>query len=104
MIGSLVLASLNAYDSRVIACGVLMCVIAVLSIALIVLVLLQRGSGDGVSAITGANTESFFSKSKGGSRQRLLRILTIAFSVALAVLAIIFFSIAPTVAASTTAA
>lgn len=102
MIGNLVLASLSAYDSRVIASGVLMCVIAVLSIALIVLVLLQRGSGDSVSAITGGNSESFFSKSKGGSKQRILRILTIAFSIALAVLAVVFFVVAPTPA--TTAA
>lgn len=100
MIGMTIFASLSAYESRVIASGVLMCVIALLSIALIVLVLLQRGSGDGVSAITGSNTESFFSKSKGGAKQRILRILTISFSVGLAVLAIIFFCITPTIAAA----
>ena len=100
MLGSMFLAAIS-YDSRVIACGVMMCVIALLSIALIVLVLLQRGSGDSVSAITGGNnSESFFSKSKGGSRQRLLRILTIAFSVAIAILAIVFFTLAPTTAAT----
>jgi len=95
MIGSLVLASLTATQARTVAAGVLMCVIALLSIALIVLVLMQRGSGDSVSAITGGNSESFFSKSKGGSKQRILRILTIAFSVAIAVLAIVFFAIVP---------
>lgn len=96
MLGNLILASLTAYESRVIACGVLMCVIAALSIALIVLVLLQRGSGDNVNAITGgSNSESFFVKTKGGRKQRILRILTIAFSVAIAVLAIVFFAVAP---------
>ena len=105
MIGSLILGSLNATESRIIAAGVLMCVIALLSIALIVLVLLQRGSGDSVSAITGGNnSESFFSKTKGGGKQRLLRILTIAFSVAIAVLAIAFFHVAPISAVAATAA
>ena len=96
MLDLLISASYSARESRVIASGVLMCVIALLSIALIVLVLLQRGSGDSVSAITGSNnSESFFSKTKGGGKQRLLRILTIAFAVAIAVLAVVFFIVAP---------
>lgn len=96
MLDLLISASLNKHDSSVIASGVLMCVIAALSIALIVMVLLQRGSGDSVSAITGSsNSESFFSKTKGGGKQRKLRILTIAFAVAIAVLAVVFFIVAP---------
>jgi protein translocase SecG subunit len=102
MLSNIVLASLNATDARIIASGVIMCVIAALSIALVVLVLLQRGSGDSVSAITGGNSESFFSKTKGGGKQRILRILTIAFAVAIAVLAIVFFLVAPTTAITTT--
>ena len=100
MLGNLVLAAME-FKPRVIASGVLMCLIALLSIGLIVLVLLQRGSGDSVSAITGGNSENFFSKTKGGGKQRILRILTIAFSIAIAVLAIVFFIVAPITAAVT---
>ena len=96
MIGSMIIASMTANEVKSIVAGVLMCIIAALSIALIVLVLLQRGTGDNVSAITGgSNKENFFAKTKGGSKQRTLRLLTIIFSSVIAVLAIVFFAIVP---------
>lgn len=95
MIINALLAAMSATDSRIIAASVLMIAVALLAVALTVVILMQRGSGDNVSAITGGNQESFFAKSKGGRTARLLRILTIAFSSALVVLAIVFFVVAP---------
>ncbi len=95
MILNNVLAALSATDSRIIAASVIMIAVALLSIALVVVILMQRSADGGVTAITGGNQESFFSKNKGNRTQRLLRILTIVFSCVLAVLAIVFFVVAP---------
>ncbi len=89
------LAALTANESRIIASGVLMCLVALLSIALVVVVLMQKGISGNVNAITGGNEESFFSRNKGNRKERLLRILTVAFGCALAVLAVVFFIVAP---------
>lgn len=86
-------------QARILSSSIIMCFIGALSIAIVVVVLLQRGSENGSSAITGANTESFFSKNKANRKDTLLRILTIVFACLIAVLAIIFFILAPTAAA-----
>ena len=93
------LLAVGETDARTIASGILMCIVAALSVALIVLVLLQKGSGDGVSAITG--NRGFDNDSEIGAGKKKLRLLTIIFSVILAVVAIVFFAIVPT---ATTAA
>lgn len=85
------------YNASNIASGILMCIVAVLSIAIIVLVLLQKGSGDGVSAITG--NSGYENDSEVGTGRKRLRLLTIILGAVLAVIAIIFFAIAPTSAA-----
>jgi len=62
-----------------------------ISVALIIVVLMQKSKEDGLSgAITGQSSESFYSKSKGGlSRDKFLLQLTIVLGVAFAVVAII---------------
>ena len=86
-----------SYNARVITSGVLMCIIAALSVALIVLVLLQKGSGDGVSAVTG--NRGFANDSEVGAGKKTLRTVTIILGAVLAVLAVIFFVFVPTVQA-----
>ena len=47
-----------------IASGVIMCILAAVSIALIVVVLLQKSNQDDVSAITGGSSETYYKKNK----------------------------------------
>ena len=70
---------------------ILMFLIAVCAIGLIVVTLLQEHDDNGsANAITGA-TESYYSQNKGKTTQGLLRKLTIAFAIAIAVSIILFF-------------
>lgn len=70
---------------------VLMFLIAVCAIGLIVVTLLQEHDDNGsANAITGA-TESYYSQNKGKTTQGLLRKLTIAFAITIAVSIILFF-------------
>ena len=93
MLNSMFISAIG-YQARVITSGVLMCFIAALSVAIIVLVLLQKGSGDGVSAVTG--NRGFGNDSEVGAGKKNLRITTIVLGCVLAVLAIIFFVFVPT--------
>ena len=59
-------------------------------LVLIIIILKQESKGDGLSSvITGENSESFFSKNKGLSKERFLSKLTVVLSVFFAVLAIV---------------
>lgn len=56
----------------------------------IVIILMQESKSDGLSSvITGDNSESFFSKNKGLSKDRFLSKLTVVLSVAFAIVAIV---------------
>lgn len=75
--------------------GVLMCVLAVVSIGLIVVVLLQKSNPDDVSAITGGSSDTYYNKNKEMSPEKKLKIATIVLSCIMVVSAIVFFIIAP---------
>ena len=66
-------------------------VFMLISVALIVIILMQRSKEDGLSgAITGQAMESFYSKSGGGlSKEKFLLKLTVVLGVCFAVVAII---------------
>lgn len=98
MLGINLLAALSVTDARTVAASVIACLIALLCIAVVVVVMLQKSANEGARAITGGSSESFFAKNKGDRTSRLLRILTIVFASLAAVLAIVFFVVAPTVA------
>ena len=61
----------------------------VLTIALIVMVLLQSGKAQGLSGSIAGGAETFFGKNKGKSLDALLNKITIGCSIAFAVLAIL---------------
>ena len=70
---------------------VLMVLIAVAAVALIVVALIQPSDGEGgANVITGTN-ESFYSQNKANSRQGMLKRLTIALAVFIAVCVVIYF-------------
>ena len=59
-------------------------------LVLIIIILKQESKGDGLSSvITGENSESFFSKNKGLSKERFVSKLTVVLSVFFAVVAIV---------------
>ena len=64
--------------------------IIILSIVIIVSVLMQPSSQEGIGAISGGS-ETFFSKNKGRTREGMLKTLTIICGASVAVLTILFF-------------
>ncbi len=63
---------------------------AISSIAMIIIVILQKGTGNDMSAITGG-TDSFFSKNKTSSLEGKLRIFTVATAGVMLISSILFF-------------
>ncbi len=59
-------------------------------LVVIIIILMQESKSEGLSSvITGDNSESFYSKNKGLSKDRFLSKLTVVLSVAFAVVAVV---------------
>ena len=69
---------------------VLIILMFVAALAAIILVMLQPGNSQGIDALSGSS-ETFYGKNKGKSTESLLKRLTVACLVVLAVLAVVFF-------------
>ncbi len=69
---------------------ILMCL---LSIAMIIIVVKQSGDPEDLGAITGGNSESYYSKNKGSSKEGKLRKATIWIASSLVVLSVLYFLI-----------
>lgn len=83
-----------SYEAGQTAGYVLMTFMVVFSIALIVVVLMQKSSGEDMSAIAGRNSnDSFYGKNKSTSTEGILKRLTIAFAVLLLLISIVYFII-----------
>lgn len=84
------------FTAAEIASGVLMCVLALVSVALIVVTLLQKSNQDDVSAITGgSSSDTYYNKNKEMSKEKKLKIATIVLACILVASAIAFFCFAP---------
>ena len=70
---------------------VLMCLIALLAVAVIVIVMCMESNPDGGTNVISGQTESFYSKNQGSSRQGRLKTAVIICSVSIAVLAVAFW-------------
>lgn len=88
---------LSAYNYRAatIACGVLMCVLAVVAIALIVITLMQKSTDGEVTSLTGGSSDTYYNKNKEMDKDKKLKIATIVLAAVLVVSAIVFFIVAP---------
>jgi len=64
--------------------------VVLLSIALIIVVILQPSNSQGLGAI-GGGQDTFFAKNKSKTLEGLLKRLTVIISIAIAVLSILFF-------------
>jgi protein translocase SecG subunit len=89
MLNTLIAATTEAkvYFGFCIAFFVLM---AISSIAMIIIVILQKGTGNDMSAIMGG-TDSFFSKNKVGSFEGKLRLFTVITAGLMLLSSILFF-------------
>lgn len=96
MVGFLNLISAYDYKAATIACGVLMCIMAALAIAIGVVVLMQKSNQNDITGITGGSADTYYNRNKEMSKDKKLKIATIVLSVVLAVIAIVFFIVAPT--------
>ena len=80
------------FTAAEIAGGVLMCVLALVSIALIVVTVMQKSNQDDVSAITGgSSSDTYYNKNKEMTKEKKLKIATIVLACVLVVSAIAFF-------------
>ncbi|NCA68324.1 MAG: preprotein translocase subunit SecG [Clostridia bacterium] len=84
------------HNARTIASGVLMVLTVAMSILLVIIILMQKGNTNDVGAITGGNSETYYGKNKARNVDSRLKILTIILGILVAVIAIVFFIIAPT--------
>ena len=70
---------------------VLLILMVVLSVAMMLVVLFQPASGDGMSAISGQVSDTFYSKNKGRSLEGIMKRLTIILAISLFVVSLLFF-------------
>ncbi len=83
----------TSYQAYKIVCSVLIVAMFVAAIAAIILVLIQPSNSDGIDALGGGSSETFFGKNKGKSTEEVLKKWTVIALIVLAVLAIAFFVI-----------
>lgn len=85
------LSAITNYGPIHIVQGILVILMAVLAIAVIVLVLMQKGTSDNIGAIGGGETDSYMGKNKGQNKERALKIATAVISGVMVILAIVYF-------------
>ena len=89
---SLMIAATSiAYEVRqnVLLAFAIMMIVA--CIAIIVVIMLQKGTADNVSAVTGAQNDTFYGKNKAKDKEGILKKITLALFVFILVCAIICF-------------
>ena len=68
-------------------------ILLLIAVALIVVITLQQSKKGGLGgAIGGGTTDSYYGRNKSKSKEAMLKKLTVIFSVALAVLALVLYS------------
>ncbi len=92
-----VLSAINA-DARRVVSEVMIILMTVISIAIIVIVMMQEGETGGVSAISGGSSDTFYGKNKAHSKEQILKRLTLILGAVMLVLSVIFFIVKPTAA------
>ena len=82
-------------NARTVIANVLIILMAVISIAIIVVVMMQEGETGGVSAISGSNNDTFFGKNKGRTKEQILKRITLILGAVMLVLSVVFFLVKP---------
>ena len=66
-------------------------VLALISIAIIVIVLMQDGNTNNIVGINARENESFYSKNKGATKESLFKKITIILGVSFLVISLVYF-------------
>lgn len=82
-------------NARTVIANVLIVLMALISIAIIVVVMMQEGETGGVSAISGSNNDTFFGKNKGRTKAQILKRITLILGAVMLVLSVVFFLVKP---------
>ena len=81
-------------NARNIILEVAIILMTVISLALIVIVMMQEGETGGVSAISGGNSsDTFYGKNKSRSKEQILKRTTLILGAVMLVLSVLFFLI-----------
>ena len=87
-----------AVEARETIANVMIILMTVISIAIIVVVMMQEGETGGVSAISGGSSDTFYGKNKGRSKEQILKRVTLILGAVMLVISVVFFVVKPTVA------
>lgn len=71
----------------------LMILMALIGIALVVCILMQKGTQNNIGALGGSETDTYAGKNKSKSKDSILRKLTVVFGVLIMIISIVFFII-----------
>ncbi len=71
----------------------LMILMAVIGIAAVVCILMQKGTNDNIGSLGGSETDTYAGKNKSRSKESVLKKLTVVFGVLMMVLSVVFFII-----------
>ena len=82
-------------QAREVIANVLIILMTVLSVAIIVIVLMQEGESGGVSAISGGSSDTFYGKNKGRSKEQILKRVTLILGAVMLVVSVVFFVVKP---------
>ena len=69
----------------------LLILMTLVSIATIVVILMQKSQEANIGAISGSDTDTYMGKNKGKSKESILKKLTIAFGAVLLVVSVVYF-------------
>lgn len=70
---------------------ILIVLLAIFSIGMVVVVLIQPSNSEGMGAIAGQSADTYYEKNKGRSIEGVMKRLTILFGICIAVISILFF-------------
>ena len=80
-------------EARSLIADILTVIMAVLSLAIIVVVMMQESETGGVSAISGGSNDSFYGKNKKRSKAQILKIVTLAIGLLMLIISVVFFCV-----------
>jgi len=86
----MLVGALPDYTTIAVVCDVLIILMVLLSVATIVVVMMQKGTSNNIGAI-GGDSETYMGKNKGHNKERSMKILTCVLGGLFVSLSIIYF-------------
>lgn len=81
------------YEVRRVLMPILMILMVLCSIGVVVVVMMQKSSGENMSAIAGGNSDSFYGKNKAQTKEGMLKKTTIGLFVTILLISVAYFVI-----------